>query len=326
MKFEKKTIIYSLPILITVIAIAFLLFKTAEPDKNIVTGIVETTEIDVASKIPGRIDSVYVKEGDTVKKGEILATLESKELDAKVEQARGVMDAARAKMEMVQKGARTEEKDAVEKLYMQARYQYEYAAKTWKRFQSLYKDSVISTQEKDEVEFKYNAAKAQMDAAKSKYDMVMKGARPEEIEAVQSLFHQAENTFNEAMAYHSELQIKAPISGEVSKKISDPGEIINSGYPVFSILQKEDSYVVLQIREDNMNDIKMGKTFTGKIPALGNMQTEFEVSYIAPMGDFATWKPTNQKGEFDLKTFEVHLRSKNPIDGMRPGMTVNVEL
>jgi HlyD family secretion protein len=326
MKFQKKSIILSIPILIAVIAIAFFAFKAAEPDENIITGIVESTEVDVASKIPGRIDTIFVDEGSFVKKGDILATLESKEMDAKVEQARGAMDAAKAKMTMVQNGARKEEKEATEKLYNQAKYQYDYASKTWNRFQSLYKDGVVSTQEKDEVEFKYNAAKEQMEAAKAKYDMVMKGARYEEIDAVQSLYHQAENAFNEATAYSKELSIKAPVDGEISKKVSDAGEIINSGYPVFTIMQPKDSYVVLQIREDKMKEIKMGKTFKGKIPALDNAEVEFEVSYIASMGDFATWKPTNQKGEFDLKTFEVHLKSRQPIDGMRPGMTVNISM
>lgn len=326
MKLKKSYIILSIPVIIILIAIVFLIINSFSKDEIIITGIVETTETDVASKIPGRIDSVFVKEGDAVKRGDILARLESKEMDAKVEQARGMMEAAKAKMTMAQNGARKEEKEATEKLYNQAKYQFEYAQKTWNRFQSLYKDKVISAQEKDEVEFKYNAAKEQMDAAKAKYDMVMKGARYEEIEAVQSLFHQAENGYNEAIAYQKELNIKAPVDGEISKCISDPGEVINSGYPVFTILQPKDSYVVLQIREDRMNEIKKGKIFTGKIPALNNLEVEFEVTYIASMGDFATWKPTNQKGEFDLKTFEIHLRSKNPIDGLRPGMTVNISL
>jgi len=247
-------------------------------------------------------------------------------MDAKVEQARGLMEAARAKMNMVHNGARKEEKDATENLYNQAKYQYEYALKTWNRFQSLYKDKVISTQEKDEMEFKYNAAKEQMEAAKAKYDMVMKGARVEEIDAVESLYHQAENGYNEAIAYKQELEIKAPVNGEINQCISDAGEVINSGYPVFTILQPEDSYVVLQIREDKMNQISKGKIFNGKIPALDNRSVDFEVTYIAAMGDFATWKPTNQKGEFDLKTFEIHLRSKSPIEGLRPGMTVNITL
>lgn len=326
MKLKKQTLIISIPIIIAVIAIIFLVTKSFAKDVTIITGIVETTEVDVASKIPGRVETIFVKEGDKVKKGDVLATLESKEMDAKVEQARGVMEAAKARMIMVKNGARKEEKEATEKMYQQTKAQFDYAEKTWRRFQSLYKDKVISTQEKDEMEFKYSAAKDQMDAAKAKLDMVMKGARYEEIDAVESLFHQAENAYNEAVAYQKELALKAPVDGEVFQSISDEGEVINSGYPVFTLLKTNDSYLVLQMREDLMSTIKNGKSFSGKIPALGNQEYEFEVSYVAPMADFATWKPTNQKGEFDLKTFEIHLRSKNPIDGLRPGMTVNIKL
>jgi HlyD family secretion protein len=326
MKLNKQSLIISVPVIVAVIAIIFLLTKSFGSEEIIITGIVETTEVDVASKIPGRVETIFVKEGDTVKKGDVLAVLESKEMDAKVEQARGVMEAAKARMTMVRNGARAEEKEATEKMYQQAKAQFDYAAKTWTRFQSLYKDKVISNQEKDEMEFKYSAAKDQMDAAKAKLVMVMKGARYEEIDAVESLFHQAENAFNEATAYQKELELKAPIDGEVFQSISDEGEVINSGYPVFTLLKSNDSFIVLQIREDLMSQIKSGRVFYGKVPALGNKEYEFEVSYIAPMADFATWKPTNQKGEFDLKTFEIHLRSKNSIKGLRPGMTVNIKL
>ncbi len=65
-----------------------------------------------------------------------------------------------------------------------------------------------------------------------------------------------------------------------------------------------------------------GTAFNGVVRALGSYLHPFCVCYIAPMADFANWKPTNQKGEYDLKTFEVRLRSVQPIDGVRPGMTV----
>lgn len=324
MKLTKKHLIISVPLIIAVVATITLIASGFENEKHIITGIVEATEIDVASKIPGRIDSICVAEGDLVIKGQVLAKLESKEMDAKVEQVKGMMLAAKAKLEMVQNGARSEEKEAVQKLYEQAKAQYDYAAKTYARFQNLFNDNVISTQEFDEMEFKYNAAKAQMDAAKAKYDMVLNGARFEEKEAVEALYHQAENAFNEASAYQSELLIKAPADGEINQIISDPGEIINSGYPVFSLLQQNGNYVVIQLREDQMKNIGKGKIYSGWIPALDNIEKEFEVTYIAAMGDFATWKPTNQKGEFDLKTFEIHLRGTEVIEGLRPGMTVNI--
>lgn len=326
MKFKKTYLILSVPVVISLIAVFFIAAHNTSPSQNIITGIVESKQVDVASKIPGRIAQLFVDEGSSVKQGDVLAKLESKELDAKVGQAKGAMEAAFAKYTMAKNGARKEEKEGARQLYLQAKSQFDYAEKTWNRFQSLYKDKVISTQEFDEMEFKFNAAKAQMDAAKSKYDMAMNGARPEEINGAEGLYHQAENAYNEAMAYYSELEIKAPVDGEVTQLYTDKGEVINSGYPAFSILPREQDYVVIQLREDLMKEIKIGKKFYGAINALGIDNAEFVINYIAPMGDFATWKPTNQKGDFDLRTFEVHLKPVKKINGLRPGMTVNISM
>jgi HlyD family secretion protein len=322
---SKTKLILAIPVVIALIAIVVLLAKWIFPDRPVVTGIVEATEIDVASKIPGRVDSIFVHEGDHVKKGQVLAVLGSREMDAKVEQARGAMEAARQRMEMAIRGARPEEKEAIENLYLQAKAQYDLAEKTWNRIQRVYKDSLISTQERDQIEFQHSAAKEQMDAARAKYDMVMKGARSEEIEGAKALFHQAQNAYNEAMAYQSELRLVSPIDGEISKKIVDEGEVIASGYPVFTVTNLNDIWVVLQIKEDQMKNITMGTKFIGHVRALAAEEQEFQVKYIAPMADFATWKPTNQKGDFDVKTFEVHLRSAVPIANLRAGMTVNIE-
>lgn len=326
MKFNKSTLILGIPLILALAGGSVLVTKAVGTEENIITGVVETATIDVASKIPGRIDSLLVNEGDIVHKGQVLARLESKEMDAKLEQARGLMDAAKSKMSMAHNGARPEEKEAAEKLYRQAQAQYDLASKTWKRIQSLYKDEVISAQEKDQVEFQYKAATEQMEAAKARLDMARNGARPEEIAAAEALYHQAENGFMEATAYYQELELKSPIDGEISKRITDPGEIIASGYPLFSVINPKDNWVVLQVREDKLAAIRKGAELQARVPALGNEKFTFEVTYIAPMAEFATWKATNQKGDFDLKTFEVHLRSKNSISGLRAGMTVNVIL
>ena len=325
MKIQKSHILLAIPVIIIFTAFAFWTVGI-DNKENYKLGIIEIDEVDVASKIPGRIEKLNVNEGDKVSKGEVLAILESKEIDAKVGQAIGAMNAAKSKYELVNKGARYEEKLAAEKLYMQAKHQFEFASKTKQRFNNLLAESVISQQEYDEVEFKYNAAQDQMEAAEAKYNMVLKGAREEEKRAVQGLLQQAENAYSEAMAYHSELELKSPIDGEISNKIADSGEIIASGYPVFTIINPKEYYVVLQVREDELGNLKLGKAFSGTVTALRTEPFEFKVTYISSMGDFATWKPTNQKGDFDLKTFEVHLRSDEPIENIRPGMTVKISL
>lgn len=325
MKIKKGYLVLTIPVILAVIGIIMLIMAAGKSEFQFISGVVEVADVDVSSKIPGRVDSIYFKEGDFVKKGDIIARLESKEMDAKVEQARGLMESSQFKYEMAINGARPEEKSAVEKQYLQAKYQFNFAEKTWNRMLNLYNDSLLSAQEKDQFEFQYKAAREQMDAAKAKYDMVLSGARFEEIKMAEGLFHQGENGLKEAMAYAQELYLKSPIDGELQKKIVDEGEIISSGYPIFTILNLNDAWVTIQLKEDQMNKISKGKIFTGSVPGLGNKEYQFEVSYISPMGEFANWKPTNQKGEFDIKTFEVRLRSKSDIEGLRPGMSVNIK-
>lgn len=323
MKIRKSHILFLIPIIIILVAIAFWATEINE-EENYIVGIVEIDEVDVASKIPGRIEEMIVREGDKVLKGDVLARLESKEIDAKVGQALGAVEAAKSKLSLVKSGARKEEKTAVEKMRMQAVHQLEYVTKTRERFVSLLQDSVIAQQEFDEIDFKYKVAVEQLAVADAKLSMVMQGAREEEKLAVAGLVKQAEGAYNEAMAYNKELVVVSPIDGEISNKIADAGEIIASGYPLFTIINPEEYYVVLQIREDELNEIKIGNTFQGAVSAIDNQQFEFRVSYISAMGSFATWKPTNRKGEIDLKTFEVHLRTDEPIENLRPGMTVKI--
>lgn len=322
----KKILVIIIPIVLIIVSVGVIMSRSQKDEVQYITGIVEATHIDISSKVPGRVDSVLVNEGDKVQKGQIVALILSKEMDAKLEQTKSVMEGAYQKLQLAVNGARPEEKEMAERLFFQAEHQYELAELTYKRIMNLFRDSLISIQEKDQIEFQYRAAKEQMETARAKYEMVKKGARNEEVLMADAGYRQAENVYREVLAYKEELTLISPLAGEVSKRIVDPGEILSAGYPVFTVTDLNDIWVVVQIRENQMAKIKKDSSFVALIPALGNEEFEFYVSYISPVGDFATWKPTNQKGEFDLKTFEVRFRPKTKIDGLRPGMTVNVRL
>lgn len=326
MNIVKKGSIIAAPVALVIISIIVFTVSRTRPEHEFIFGTVETKHIDIASKIPGRIDSVLVREGDNVKKGMLLASMESKEIDAKVEQALGAMNAAKAKSDLASNAVRPQELEAAEKLYLQAKAQYDLLEKTWKRIEKLYADSVISSQERDQTETQFIAAREQMDAANAKYELAKEGARKEDKIAAQSILFQTQGALAEAKAYAEELQLKSPIDGEVEKVISDPGEVIAAGYPVITIIDTSDIWVVIQVKEDRMSGFKKGTVFTGTIPALGNLQSKMKVTYVSPMADFATWRPTNQKGEFDVRTFEIHLRPETTIPGIRAGMTVNFTL
>ncbi|MCL2334764.1 MAG: efflux RND transporter periplasmic adaptor subunit [Endomicrobia bacterium] len=253
--------------LLLVAAVSLVLFSCSQEKKNII-GEADATEIDVGVKVPGRIAEIFVKEGESVKKGRILARLEGKELDAKLK----TVDAALA----------------------EAQDQLSLAQKTYDRIKNLYETGVVPKQQFDETEYKYNAAKQKVQAVKGQYD--------------------------EVMAYYGELTVTAPIDGEIVQIISNPGELVSTGYPILTIFNPDDIWAVFNIREDNLKDIAKGASYKVFFPAL-DKTAEMEVTYISALGTFASWKPTSQQGNYDLKTFEVRLKSKEKIENLRPGMT-----
>jgi len=253
--------------LLLVAAVSFALFSCSQ-EKKTIAGEVDATEIDVGVKVPGRIAEIFVREGDTVKKGQLLGRLEGKELDAKLKTVNAALAEAQAQLSL--------------------------AEKTYDRIKNLYETGVIPKQQFDEAEYKYNAAKQKVQAVKGQYD--------------------------EVMAYYGELTVISPIDGEIVQIISNPGELVSTGYPILTIFNPDDIWAVFNVREDNLKDINKGSSYKVFFPAL-DKTVEMEVTYISALGTFASWKPTSQQGNYDLKTFEVRLKSKDKIENLRPGMT-----
>lgn len=322
MKSNKSIAIVALPLTAVLLGVIGFLIWGGGSQAPVYNGIVDATQVDVAAKIAGRIDSLYVLEGDKIQKGDTLARLTGRELDAKLRQTQALMEQAKYKYIMAGNGARTEERQAVKNMLDAAKHQFVLAEKTYKRMMSMYKDSLISKQDMDTHEFRYLSAKEQMEAAQAKFDMVQAGVRFEELRMAQELFNQAQGGVDEVQVYHDELILRAPVSGEIVKRIVNPGEIASAGYPVFTILQQEDSWITLTVKETELQQFTKGTKHKGTVPALGDKQITCEVVYVSAMGDFANWRPTNQKGGFDIKTFEVRLRPETPVENLRPGMTV----
>ena len=120
----------------------------------------------------------------------------------------------------------------------------------------------------------------------------------------------------------AETRVVAPSAGEVGKRMAQPGELVPQGFPVFMLTDVENAWVTLNVREDQLDGLARGRQIVGTIPALANRRVTFRVSYLAPAGEFATWRATRQSSGFDVKSFEVRALPSRPIDGLRPGMTV----
>jgi len=118
----------------------------------------------------------------------------------------------------------------------------------------------------------------------------------------------------------------SPISGEISSVFPKVGELVGTGAPIMNVMDMTDSWVVFNIREDMLASLKQGDTFNAIVPALGNKEIELKITHIKALGSYATWKATMVSGDFDLKSFEIKARPTNPVDGLRPGMSVRAKM
>ena len=300
------------------------LWLSFRPKPVLLEGEVEATEYDVAAKVPGRVDTVAVKLGQSVERGTLLFTLESPELRAKLTQAEGARDAAGALRRKADTGARQEEIRAAEQQWLRAKAAADLADVTLERIERLHREGVVPRQRRDEAEAQAKAMRAAAASAQAMFEMANAGAREEDRAAATAVAAQAGGAVSEVEAYLAETRIKAPHAGEVSSLLIDPGEIAPAGFPVITLIDLNDVWVVFQIREDLLAGIGMGTPLTGRVPALGNREVTFQVDYVAALGAFATWRATSASAGFDLKTFEIRARPTAPIAGLRPGMTVVV--
>ncbi len=315
-----------LGLLILLALVGGLTWLLKEPDVVYIQGEVEAAQVDLAVKIAGRVAEVMVKEGQSVAKGDSLLALDSPEIQAKLKQASAARQAADAQRDKAYAGARSQEIQGARNLWLQAREASDLAEKTYRRVERLFADGVVPAQRRDEAEARWKASREAAAAAHSQYDMAMEGAREEDRRAASALADQAGGAVSEVESYLNETRLIAPIAGEVVHVLADPGEVINAGYPVVTLVDLTDVWVTFNIREDNLSGLTMGRVFKVSVPALGGRECEVKVSYISALGDFATWRATSAMGGFDLKTFEVRARPLQPVDGLRPGMSVIVPL
>ena len=322
---KKGNLLLGIIVLVALIAaVAVLGILFSKPQPALIQGEAEATEYRVSGKVPGRIEAFYAKEGELVHKGDTLVDIDSPEVRAKLAQARAAYAAASAQRNKANTGARKEEIAGAYEIWQKALTGEDIAKKTLDRATRLHEQKVISDQKFDEATAQYDAAVATAQAAKSQYDMAVKGAREEDKAAAIALVDQANGAVMEVESYLSELKLTSPADGIISARYPHVGELVGTGSPIMTVTDLSDMWFTFNIREDRLNSIQNGTVLTLKVPALGDRTVKATVNYIAARESYATWRATNESDEYDAKTFEVRAVPAEQVEGLRPGMTVIV--
>ncbi len=301
--------------------LAWTFYEAYRPKPTVLYGQIEAQEYSMSSKVPGRIDSVLVRRGDVVNSGQLLFTINSPEVDAKLIQAQGLRRAASAVESATKVGSRSQEIEIARDNWLATQAAEELARKSYERMNRLFRDGVVAEQRRDEVYTAYQAAQYATKAAFQAYSVAEEGARSETREAAAGESDAASGLVAEVEAAQADTQIRSRYAGEVANVFLHEGELAPQGFPVVTIVNPGEAWALFQIREDRLQHFKNGTRLNIRIPALNNGSFVFVVTHVSVMGSFATWRSTSATEGYDLRTFEVEARPEKPIEDLRPGMT-----
>lgn len=315
-----KIIVFT--VIIIVLSVGFLLSHFSS-SQEILEGIVDTDEINIASKVTGRIDVLHVKEGDNIHNQQLIVSLFDKQTDENARQAKESLEAAIASQQKAYNGERSEYIESLKAAWISAKADERNVKLSSDRIIKLYENSrAVSAQERDNAIAKYDIAKQKTHSAYEQYMQAKRGNREEDIRIADANVNAARAAFDSAQSLVNELNVTAKNTGQISKRFANQGELVSAGTPIYSMIDLNNLWITINVREDRFNALKIGDVIEGSIPALKDKNVKFKVFFINPKANFATWRATRQSSGYDVRTFEVRLHPVENIEGMRPGMSV----
>ncbi|MEY1661021.1 HlyD family secretion protein [Isoalcanivorax beigongshangi] len=311
--------------LLVIAAILVALWWSYRPGPVRLQGQVEAQQYLVSSKVPGRLGEVHVRRGDTVEAGAELFRIDSPELEAKLVQVDAIDRIAQSLVQALEGGTRDERVAATRSEWEKAQSARELAAKSWERVRALADEGLVSGQSRDETWTLYQVALRTEETAHEIHKLALAGARDEARDASHASQQATDSLREEVRNLLDDTRIKAHRGGVVSDVLLQPGELVPQGFPVVMLVDYRDAWALFNVREDLLSAFPEGRELTLQVPAL-KASVPFVVSHVSAMGDYATWRATAPGQDFDLRTFEVELRPREQVEGLRPGMSVVLDL
>ena len=326
MKPNPRVAVPLLVVLLLVLVLLPVLRRAAQRGRLEASGTVEATEAQLGFVVPGRIDSIRVREGDRVEAGATLAALDRVEAAARRAQAAAQLGAARAQLEEMVRGSRPEEVAQARAALEAARERLADARQDLERTEALIRNQVVSQQTLDKARTAHDVAAAQAAQTEEQYRLVVAGPRRERIAAARAQAAQAEAALAAADASLANTVIRAPFAGVVTVRHREPGEIVGAGAAVLSLMDRDDRWVRIYVSEARIGAVHTGQAATITTDTFRGKTYPGEVVHISSEAEFT---PKNvQTDEERVKlVYAVKVRiAGDAAFELKPGMPADVRL
>jgi len=279
------------------------------------TGSIEAnTTVQVYPKITAQIEEMRVDSSDTIKKGNVIALLESDELKAQLAQAEAALETMRAKWTQIEVGARPEELSQTEDLVAKAKANLKDAENNYQRMKALFHQGTIAKRQFETAELAYTVAKADLNSAQERLEMLREGATKEDRDALKAQVSQAKAALDFAGIRLSYARITSPIDGTISERFLDPGNLAVPAKALVTIVQMDTVNVIVYFSDNQIRYMERGIQAQLSVAAYPNQVFHGSIDKVSP-----TLNP-------ETRMLSAEIKVLNERRLLRPGMFTAVTL
>jgi len=310
----------------------------APADRLRVSGHVEATEVQAAAEVGGRVLELHVVEGDRIEAGAVLARLDTEDIVLQIARTRADRAAALAQLRLLEAGSRVEDirqgraqGDAATADAAAIDAEVKAAQLDLERFQALLTANAGSVKQRDDAQARLETAvarqRAAQDRVRSAREAVARleaGTRPEEIQAARARVAAADAQIAVLEKSQRDATVLAPISGIVTQKIVDAGEIVARGTPLVVITDLDHAWANLFVPEPMVPRVAIGQAATVLTDA-GGPGLDGKVTFVSPRAEF-TPRNVQTADERSKLVYRIKISVDNSQGVLKPGMPVDAEL
>ena len=322
-------------------------FYTVRPTTDLqLIGTVDANEVVVSARIPGRIQTLTVDEGQDVKAGQLIAIIESEDLDAARKAAQATAVSQKSKLDVSVESERETRGEtgsatvnaeaqarAAKAALAQAQAQLDHQQADTSRIVALAQQGIMSQQASDEASTSLQAAKAAVETARENVaaaEAALRQARAHEmatevaartVDSTRSEVESARALADQASVQLGYAQVFAPVSGKVNVRAARQGEVVTAGAAIVTIMDLTQTWIYAPLPETQADAVQLGNSLRVVMPSGATIQGK--VINKSAEADFATQRDVSARKR-DIKTIQLKLLIDNPGDEFVPGMTAEV--
>jgi HlyD family secretion protein len=348
----KKTVFLPISIAVVLVSIGARTFWHRGNDTLTASGTLEARNISVGSKVGGRISKVLVAEGDKVQPGQVLVTFEDSELNARLLQAQGRYEQAKANYQKLVHGSRPEDiaeakatgKASESEIFAaratvnRAESDLWNAQQNWERNKKLVADGVVSLQAADDAEMRYKSAKADLknaqdaaaaaeskaSATKAAEERTVRGSRAEDIAFAKADLLSAEGALKEQQTLWDEREVKSPSFATVEVLDIRPGDLLPANAAIARLLEADQFFLVVYVPQDQIGRVQVGQQAEVYVDSFPKQAFHAKIEQIRQEAEFLP-RNVQTKEEREHQVVGVKLRVDNSENKLRAGISADVK-